>query len=169
MMSRSVAPVALGLVVAMTWAQGATSQGAGDPWGARAPAACPALRGGIPSAVQAAQLVRCAKEAAYPSSGELWLTRNVQVQVGPARSFASMYNIVTMANADTTRPVHPISGQWTWSICMLRSEAPNPALNCREATVSGATGACWTTTAGVWRCTMNGSTGPTRSPTAPVR
>lgn len=138
-------------------------------WGARTAATCPQIRQ-APSAAVAGQLVRCAKERQSTSTGESWLVEDLQVQVGGPTSFAAMYNAVTMPDADTRKSVYPIRGSWTWSVCILRADAKiygDPNLNCRETPVTQATGACWQTTFGDWRCTMNGTSGATRQKLRP--
>ncbi len=116
-------------------------------------------------------MVRCVKETGSESTGELWLVENLKVDIGGPTKYAAMYPIITMAEADTTKQVYPIRGSWTGSICMLRSDAgrggKDPNLNCRETDVSNATGACWRTTFGDWKCAMNGNSGATRTPTRP--
>ena len=83
-------------------------------WGARAPATCtPLKQAGAPSAAQAAQLLRCAKESASESTGELWLMKTVNVEVGAATTYAAMYPLITMQGADTTKRTYPIRGGWT--------------------------------------------------------
>lgn len=138
-------------------------------WGTRAAATCPSVRQ-APTLALAAALVRCNKESQSTSTGESWLVADLQVQVGGATSFAAMYNAVTMPDADTRKSVYPIRGSWTWSVCKLRKDARiygDPNMNCRETPVTRATGACWQTTFGDWRCTMNGTSGATVSPTRP--
>jgi hypothetical protein len=147
-------------ICAPVWSQSKS----GAPWGARAPAQCtPLKQSQPPSAVQAAQLLRCEKEKGSESTGELWLMENVNVEVGGPTTYAAMYQKIIMQEADTTKPVYPIRGSWTWSTCILRSDAgrggADPNLNCREADVTAATGGCWRTTFNDWKCTMNGTTG----------
>ncbi|RYY27602.1 MAG: hypothetical protein EOP62_06280 [Sphingomonadales bacterium] len=147
----------------------AVAQDRAAPWGARTAATCPQIRQ-APTAATAGQLVRCAKERQSMSSGESWLVEDLQVQVGGPTSFVAMYNSVTMPDADTTKRVYPIRGSWTWSICMLRADAKiygDPNLNCRETPVTQASGACWQTTFGDWRCQMNGTSGDTVKPKRP--
>ena len=139
------------------------------PWGARQAATCPSIRQ-APTAAIASQLVRCARKVSQCRPGESWLVEDLQVEIGGPTSFAAMYNAVTMPDADTTKRVYPIRGSWTWSVCKLRKDAKiygNPDLNCRETPVTRATGACWQTTFGDWKCTMNGSSGETRQNVRP--
>lgn len=159
---------AAGLVLA-TMGGIAEAQDTKTLWGARKAATCPQIRQ-APSAAIATQLVRCAKEQQSTASGESWLVEDLQVQVGGPTSFAAMYNSVTMPDADTSKRVYPIRGSWTWSICILRADAKiygDPNLNCRETPVTQASGACWQTTFGDWRCQMNGTSGATRSKVRP--
>lgn len=163
--------VAAALGALLVLAPAASAQApSGAPWGARGPVVCPSFRqGGPPSVAQAAQLLRCNKESASSASGELWLLKTVDVRVGGAVSFASMYNEIAMPEADTRQRVYPINGGWTWSICTMLSDTRNPGRNCREVDVTRASGVCWKTRAGEWRCTMNGTSGPARYNLPPVR
>ena len=142
--------------------------GVGGPYGARDPVACPSLKqANPPSPQQAAVLVRCKREYANSGSGELWLMENTLVDsVGPAQHFTTLYNVIVMAHADTTKPVHVIKGSWTSVVCMSRKDAGygggNPDLNCRETAATGASGGCWRTTSGEWACAMSGRSGETR-------
>jgi hypothetical protein len=155
-----------GLVIATLLGAPAWSQPvAGEPWGARSPAQCTPLKQSKPPTVaQASQLFRCAKESGSLANGELWLVENLKIDVGGPMPYAAMYPILVMQAADTSRQVYPIRGSWTWSTCMLRKDAGlrgDPNLNCREAEVTGASGGCWQTTFGDWKCNMaGGSTGP---------
>lgn len=138
-------------------------------WGARKAATCPDVRK-PPTAALAAALVRCGKDRQSTSSGESWLAEDVKVQIGGPTKFAAMFRSISMPDADTRKQVYPIRGSWTWSICILRKDAGiygNPDLNCRETPVTGATGACWQTTFGDWKCTMNGTSGETRTELRP--
>ena len=167
-MTRGIVLATAGLMLAASCGS-AQAQEAKSLWGARTAATCPQVRQ-APSAVAASALVRCAKESQSTSTGESWLVEDLQVQVGGPTSFAAMYNAITMPDADTRKSVYPIRGSWTWSVCKLRADAKiygDPNMNCRETPVSRATGACWQTTFGDWKCTMNGTSGATRSPTRP--
>ncbi len=163
----TTAAVAAALLATTVFAQANT----GAPWGAgRGPATCtPLKQPKAPSPAQAAQLLRCAKERIYDSSGELWLLKSVNVEVGGPTAFRALYNIVTMPEADTTKQVHPIRGDFTWSVCTWLPDTKNPGKNCAESTVSNATGACWRTTFGDWKCTMNGTTGARTAGLPPVK
>ncbi|GAP36228.1 hypothetical protein ABXN37_13830 [Piscinibacter sakaiensis] len=143
-----------------------------SPWGARAPARCDGVKpAGTPTPAQVKQLLRCTHEQGSASSGELWLMEDLAVEIGSGQPFKAFYNTYTMADADTSKPVHPIRGSYTWSVCMLRKDAVvarrDPDQNCRETAVNDAKGVCWRTAFGDWRCSMTGRSGETRTPTRP--
>jgi hypothetical protein len=144
-----------------------------SPWGARAVTTCPPLKTVTPpTAAQAAQLVRCARESASSASGELWLAEKVVVKLGAATHFRDMYNVMTMADADTTKTVYPITGSWTWAVCILKKDAAlsgNADRNCRETDVVNAKGGCWVTRTAGWKCNMTGASGETRQKTLPPK
>jgi len=152
----------------------AAQSGAGAPYGARDPIACPkVVQAQPPSAQQAALLIRCKRETVNSGSGELWLMENTRVEVGGPQPYAALYNTLTMADADVSKPVYPVRGSWTWATCISTRDAGsggrNASLNCRETDVGDATGACWQTTFGDWACTMNGRSGATRQGTRAPR
>lgn len=154
----------LGIAVAVATALPASAQ-SGAPWGARDVTVCaPLVQSAPPTAAQAAALVRCAKETASSASGALWLVEDIRVEIGAAAEFRTYYNTFVMAHADTTKPVYPLKGSWTWSKCILRKDAAigggDPNLNCRESPVTNSAGVCWRKTAGDWTCNLfSGSTG----------
>jgi hypothetical protein len=130
-------------------------------WGTRSPMVCtPLKQKNPPNAAQAAKLVQCAKENASEASGELWLMQNLKVEVGKAMSFLVAYDQYIMAAADTTKRVYPIRGSFDWAICITMRDAGiygNPNENCKASRVPTATGVCWQTTFGDWKCTINGA------------
>ncbi len=164
-MSRLAALLALTMAVP---GLASAQTGAGDPFGARDPVACPTLRQSTPpTPEQAALLVRCKRETI--SGGELWLVENVKVALGAPRAFRDLYNVIAMPEADVTKPVYPIRGGWTWSVCRERRFVADRERNCRESDVIDAVGACWQTKAGAWACAMSGRTQPARQGTSPPR
>ena len=164
---------AFALLAGLIVATPAAAQVDTSAWGTRPPATCtPLKQPGPPSAAQAAKLLRCAKETASMSSGESWLLEDLKVEVGGPTTYAAMYPLITMQGADVRKRTYPIRGSWTWSTCILRKDAGiygNANQNCRETPVGNATGACWQTTFGDWKCAMNGSSGDTRRNLPPRR
>lgn len=170
-MKTIVAPLCILIAVAggpSAWAEAAS----GAPWGARNAAPCAAVtQANPPSAAQATAILKCRREKAMDSSGELWLMEKAAIQVGGAQPFAAAYNTWTMQGADTKKPVYPLRGSWTMVMCRNRADLArySPAeaqRNCSETDYQGE-GVCWRTTFGDWDCTVSGRTGARREKTAP--
>ncbi|MGJ3629786.1 hypothetical protein AB5I41_28590 [Sphingomonas sp. MMS24-JH45] len=110
---------------------------------------------------------------ASQGSGELWLMEDVRVEVGGPAPFATLYPLINMpgADPDAARPsaarLLDLVGLHVARRCGARRKGSG--LNCRETPVTDATGGCWRTTFGDWKCTMNGRSGATVSPTRPRR
>lgn len=149
------------------------AEGSGADFGARDPMPCVGLQqDGPPSVEQAAALVQCELEVASPSSGELRLIKDIQVQIGKGIPGPEWYLQYSLREADTEATVYPIRGAITWSVCITTYSAGlygDPALNCREYDIPQAKGVCWQTTFADWRCTMSGDTGSQRELTAPLQ
>ena len=146
----------------------------GAAWGARNGSPCVAVKGAkAPTAAQATAILRCRRDTANQSSGELWLMERANVQVGGAMPFKTAYNTWTMQGADTTKAVYPLRASWTMVMCRNRADLAryspaDAARNCSETDYTG-DGVCWRTTFGDWDCTVTGRTGATRQKTAPPR
>jgi hypothetical protein len=157
-----------------TWSQHAVAmEGNAAAWGARDPGRCTPIRlKAAPSRQQVAAMVRCKHELINSGSGELWLMENLTVTIGARTPFAAMYNTFVMEHADVRSAVYPIRGSFTRSICKSRADAAiygNPDLNCYETDVPSASGVCWKTSFGDWRCLLNGASAGRREPTSPPR
>ncbi len=166
-----VAPLSVLLVLAA--GQSASAEAAsGAPWGSRNAAPCNAVRqNNAPNAAQATAILKCRREKAYDSSGELWLMEKANIQVGGGMPFVTAYNTWTMQGADTTKQVFPLRGSWTMVMCRNRADlarysAQDAQRNCSETDYQG-DGVCWRTTFGDWDCTVTGRTGAQRQKTAP--
>lgn len=150
----------------------AMAQDGGNIWGSREPTACPALAPSQPPGeAEAQQLVKCRRETAVSSTGDLWLMENVQVGMGPPRPFWEFYNSYVMPEADVNHDVLPIQGSWTWFRCIAMADAAKSGdanRNCTETDVTGASGVCWVTSGGTWQCNLvGGSSGEPRGPSQP--
>jgi hypothetical protein len=154
--------LARSLVLAAALIAGATVAlaASGAQWGARDPVTdCPDFRDAEPPAIDGVMtLFRCSREE-ITSGDELWLVEDLVIEVGAGRENAGYNELMAMPNADTTKPVYPLSGSWTWVACRDPKYTTDPALNCARAEVRKAQGACWMTTDGLWRCNMTGTTG----------
>ncbi|HUO98393.1 MAG TPA: hypothetical protein VMU01_06975 [Rhizomicrobium sp.] len=146
------------MIRATTWAAAAAvvllvlacaEAGVGADYHSRDPVACPAQKG-APNAQQAAQIFRCSTEASVGSY--LVLTDNVKLQIGAARAFTTGDN---HTDIDSSKPVYPIRGSWVEYQCA--NFAMYPAMgadSCRVYDSSNASGVCYQTSFGDWRCHM---------------
>jgi hypothetical protein len=154
-----------GLLLAVCLAGSPAGAAEGARWGARDPlTTCAEIDGAdAPAAEAVADLVRCERET-VTASDELWLMEDVAVRVGGARAHLGQDELMSMPDADTAKPVHPLRGSWTWVVCRdpaaMAIVGEDGAHNCSHARVEKAEGACWMTTFGTWRC---GLTGPAAS------
>ncbi len=133
--------------------------------GTRAPAR------GAPSAAQAAEDVICAQEHVFGSSSSLLgLVDNVRVQVGAGRPYIHVRD--SFQDIDPHQLVYPIRGSFRSDAC---SELVGPngsperrGRNCSVRENPNASGVCFTTTFGDWRCDVQNNAVPlntdTRSP-----
>lgn len=151
-----------GLLLALAMvARHAEAAGEGARWGARDPVLqCAEIESDdAPSQDAVIGLIRCEREA-ITASDELWLLEDVSVRIGAAREHQGHNEFMTMPEADTAAPVHPLRGAWTWVVCRdpraMAIVGGDPAANCSHARVEKAEGACWKTTFGNWRCNMTG-------------
>ncbi|MDQ6828988.1 MAG: hypothetical protein M3081_08995 [Gemmatimonadota bacterium] len=129
--------------------------GAGAKFGgARDPKTCAdrtAPKRGAITAALAAQYVTCEEE--HISSGSLYLVDDMKVQVGAGRPFqlrSDSYNEI-----DPSQPVYAIRGSYVRYACSV----PNATLgnfgkNCALYDQPHASGVCFKTTFGDWRCSM---------------
>ncbi|BCW90028.1 hypothetical protein sos41_31960 [Alphaproteobacteria bacterium SO-S41] len=164
--------LAFSLFAAAALLAGATTAEAasGAQWNARDPVTdCPEFRDAEPPGNDGVvALFRCSREE-ITSGDELWLVEDPVIQVGEGRPNGGYNEMMSMPNADTTKPVYPLTGSWTWFTCRDPKYTKDAALNCSRAEVTKAQGACWMTTDGVWRCNMTGTTGARTEGHAPPR
>ena len=101
-------------------------------------------------------------KAGSPENDQLWLDTNVRVEVGKGR----LFNIVTDSSCtpckeiDPSQLVYPIRGSYTAWECVSVHPCCGigvaPGKNCVKAENPGATGMCFKTAFGDWRCVMAG-------------
>lgn len=107
-------------------------------------------RGAI-SAAQAAHYVACERESADGMT--LYLIDQLKVQVGASRpfQFSDEYN----SEIDRNQPVYPLRGSYVTYMCYVPSSAAGTVgKNCQSYANPKATGVCYKTTFGDWRCDM---------------
>ena len=112
-----------------------------------------------PSAAQAVALIQCQRE--QMDAHQDWITHDVQVEIGSARAF----NYATDAGLpeiDTAAKVYPLRGSFTGYVCAVIGEVGGvQGKNCMKAVVASATGTCWKTGFGDWKCNEDGVINPT--------
>ena len=127
--------------------------GVGAAYRTRDPIACPSAAEqpkGAPNVQQATRIFRCSTEAI---SSHLYLTDHVDLQIGGARPF---HYGDGYAEIDSSKAVYPIRGAWTQYQCISLKEYPAAsAKNCSVFDESNASGVCYQTTFGDWRCRMH--------------
>jgi hypothetical protein len=160
----SVLAITLLLGVTGTFAQDKKGQGA--RFDTRDPTSCASRKEptkGALTADQAKQYWLCEAEvmvkAGSPENDQLKLRTNVIVEVGKGRP----YNINTDSDSieiDPSQTVYPIRGSYTGWICgsvhPLGAVGIAAGKNCVKAENPGATGTCFKTAFGDWRCVMAG-------------
>ena len=124
--------LALPLILAAAALAGVAHAGSGAPWKARDPVtACPDFQGAEPPGNDGVvALFRCARETIDAAVDELWLTEDVVIHVGEGRDYEGANELMELTNADTTKPVYPLTGSWTWVHCRLPKYANDAARNC---------------------------------------
>ncbi len=157
----------LGLATALAGSVGVAvaQSGVGARYGARDPHTCPDTRmpaRGAPAGAQAAQYVTCAQEGVFGASSSLGLVEDVRVQVGTGRPYIHVTD--SFQDIDPHQLVYPIRGSYRSYAC---SEIVPPngspgrrGENCSVADSPQATGVCYKTTFGDWRCNMQDTETP---------
>lgn len=153
--TRSLLP-AIAIVFMLSTA--ALAQSIGAKYGAREPRTCentkaPA-RGAITAAV-ALKYLNCQMEY-VAGGGDLYLVENVKVAVGGGTPYAAIRGQRSLSEIDVKHPVYPIRGSLIRYQCQNRITAARvPDANCNTYNEPKATGYCYKTTFGDWRCYMN--------------
>lgn len=133
-----------------------------ERYGSRDPRSCEDTKAPARGAITAAlaqKYLNCQME--YVSGGgSLQLVENVKVEVGGGVSYASIIGQRSLSEIDTKYPVYPIRGSLLRYQCQNRLTAARvPDANCNTYNEPKATGYCYKTTFGDWRCYMNDPAG----------
>ena len=126
-------------------------------FGGRAPRPCPAIKH-PPSEAEAAVLVQCTMEGPYADE-ETFLT-DVKIKLNGSRPFEMTYahNDGVLTDVDTRTTIYLITGYAKTYTC--GDGAWHPGTNCVMQEMIDATGSCWRTNYGEYRCQMwNSGTG----------
>lgn len=133
-----------------------------NKYGARDPRTCDntiAPRRGAMTATLAKQYFICQAEGV--SGAYLYLVENEKVEVGGGRPYSGNADL-GVPDIDPKVPIYPIRGSYTRYQCLPEDASMNssaPGKNCNVQIYRKATGECYKTTFGDWRCSM--TNGPT--------
>ena len=157
-------------IVAIAIALGAAataSAGVGSKYAARDPVTCDSTKApasGAPSAQQALQYTKCGEEG-EDSFHHLILTSDMRVEIGKGRPFQGGGNSdINMHDVDPSQPIYPIRGSYKMYQCSnVAAGDPWQSIytagkNCDVYDYKAATGACYKTTFGDWKCFMTDTT-----------
>jgi hypothetical protein len=118
-----------------------------------------------PSAAQAAVLVQCTSEFLSPTG--VGLVQDVKLEMGKSRPFVYQTDS-GLTGIDLEAPVYPLRGSYTGYLCRLISNMAPAGQSCVKSVVPAASGWCWKTSFGDWKCTMNGLVPQMESGAAPT-
>ncbi len=129
----------------------------GERFGSREPRTCADTKApakGAITAVLALKYLNCQMESVW--SNDLYLVENVKVEVGGGISYAAIIGQYSLDQIDVKYPVYPIRGSFLKYQCQDPETAyvGPPDTNCTTYNQPKATGYCYKTTFGDWRCNM---------------
>jgi hypothetical protein len=125
---------------------------------AREPRKCSKVTS-TPSVSQATALIQCSRE--QMNVHQDWITQDVKVEMGSPRAFIYRTD-ASWPEIDTSSKVIPLRGSLTGYVCTaIGSVGGVQGKNCMKSVVASATGACWKTTFGDWKCNEDGVIDPT--------
>ena len=143
---------------APTSAFGQAARSIGERYASREPRTCADTRAPARGAITAALALRYLNcQMDYESSDLLYLVQNVTVQVGGPVSYAAIRGQRSWSDIDTRTPVYPIRGGLLRYQCAPAFTPGEP--NCRTYNEPRATGHCYKTTFGDWKCYMSDPAG----------
>lgn len=126
-------------------------------FGARDPRTCENTKAPAKGAITAAlalKYLNCQMEGIL--SNDLYLVENVKVEVGGGISYAAIRGQYSLDQIDVRTPVYPIRGSFLKYQCQDPETAyvGPPNTNCVTYNNPKATGYCYKTTFGDWKCNM---------------
>lgn len=126
-------------------------------FGARDPRTCENTKAPARGAITAAlalKYLNCQMEGIW--SNDLYLVENVKVEVGGGVSYAAIMGQYSLDQIDVRTPVYPIRGSFLKYQCQDPQTAyvGPPNTNCVTYNNPKATGYCYKTTFGDWKCNM---------------
>lgn len=133
------------------------AQDIGERYGSREPRTCKDTKAPAKGAITAALAkvyLECQMEGV--SGNPLYLVENVKVEVGGAIPYAAIIGHRSLAEIDVKHPVYPIRGSYLQYQIKdpVREHVGPPGKNATSYNHPKATGYCYKTTFGDWRCHM---------------
>jgi len=119
---------------------------------ARNPRRCKALNA-PPKPEQLVAAVQCEMEVDRPTG--LFLMQEVQVQMGEQRGYDVQID-GNLEEIDASAPVFPLAGSLKQFWCSPVGVGYPAGANCTVSPMPQATGKCWKTTFGDWKCNLVG-------------
>lgn len=150
--------VFVSIVIVFAFSASFAQTSVGANYGSREPRTCEDTKApakGAITAALAAKYLNCQMEGL--SGGSLYLVENVKVEaVGGGIPYAAIMGQRSLSEIDVKYPVYPIRGSFLQYQCQNRLTAARVAdANCNTYNNPKATGYCYKTTFGDWRCNMN--------------
>lgn len=130
-----------------------------ERFGTREPRTCADTKAptkGAITATLARKYLECQMEY-LSGSGELYLVENVKVEVGGGIPYSAIRGQRSLMEIDVNHPVYPIRGSFVLYQCKnkLTAYSGPPNTNCTTYNNPKATGYCYKTTFGDWKCFMS--------------
>lgn len=143
--------------------------GVGAAYGTRDPHTCASTKDPVTGPISAAtakEYVTCGYDHEQKNADELWLIDVQQIEVGQPRPF----NIRSdSSEADPRQPVYPIRGKVITYQCHQFKNGYPRGNNCYIYEIPNATGSCFRTSFGDWKCAMPGGRGDQHKGPGPTR
>lgn len=130
-------------------------KGEGAPFGTRDPRACSskvAPKSGPISARMAAEYVICQNEKVTGDGSDIWLVKNIKVQVGGSVPYGS--NGISISDIASNGTLYLIRGSFDDYLCGRPLNANGSGNNCTLWQETHAKGNCYRNTFGDWTCNM---------------
>lgn len=157
----NVAAAATALVLSSSLVSATQPQaGSGADYGARDPHVCKDKTlptHGAPSVAQAVEYIQCEREG--PRAKNLYLVEAVKIEIGAGRPYSAKAD-PGLSDVDPKSPVYPLTGSYQEYQCEPMINNPrvpqynNVGKNCTLRTYPKASGGCWKTLSGEWRCDL---------------
>ena len=149
------------MAVAMSFAH--AQNNVGTAYGARDPVICGSTKsqGAVPTIAEVTRFLMCAKEKESARWG-LWLVSDVKIQMAGPRRYTD--DLGHYSQIDISAPMYDLRGSYVEYACDKLAGYGGPGTgrpagkNCNKFTYLHATGTCYKTKFGEWKCAMMDTT-----------